>query len=314
MKARIYISFVILVSTFSLLASAATDVKLGLNWKAESEFGGFYAAQIKEFYKKHSLNVNIQEGGAGTPTVQMLAAGTIDFGIVSADELVIARSQKQPLVAVYAAFQKSPYMIMAHQSKGFKTLSDLFKSNITLSIIRGLPFANYLEKKYGFKNIKVVPYTGGVTSFLSDENFAQQGFISSEPLLALKKGVKTSTFMVSEEGFNPYVVVMAVHEKTIKEKPELVKSMVAAVREGWIEYLKNPKTTQEHIAKLNPTMDVKTQSEMFDIEKTLVDMDKKSKSALGSMSDERWQTLIDQLAELKLIKNKPKASEVFQNL
>ncbi len=293
---------------------AEVDVKLGLNWKAESEFGGFYTAQIKAFYKKHGLNVQILEGGAGTPTIQMLSAGTIDFGIVSADELVIARAQKQSLIALYAVFQKAPYMIMARASKGFKSLDDLFKAKTTLSIIKGLPFASFLENKYGFKTVKVVPYAGGITNFLSDENFAQQGFISSEPLLAEKKGVKTSTFMISDVGFNPYVVVLAAQEKTLKEKPELASAMVTAVREGWTEYLKNPKSTQEMIAKLNPTMDVKTQSEMFKVEKTLVQMEKGSKAPLGSMTESRWKTLIDQMFDLKLIKEKPKTNEIFVNL
>ena len=204
-------------------------------------------------------------------------------------------------------------MLMAHASKNFKSLDDLFNSKVTLSVVRGLPFVGFLEKKYGFKNVKVVPYAGGVASFLNDENFAQQGFISSEPLIAEKKGTKVSTFMVSSTGFNPYVVVLAVSGKTLKEKPALVKAMVAATREGWAEYLKNPKPTQELIAKLNPTMDVATQTEMLAVESKLV-KPANHKEPLGNMSEARWKTLVEQLFELKLIKQKVEASSLYRNL
>src|SRR4051794_36737259 len=61
-------------------------MKLALNWKPEPEFGGFYAAP----YSKHGLDVEVLPGGSGTPTVQMVGAGSVNFGIVSADEVILA--------------------------------------------------------------------------------------------------------------------------------------------------------------------------------------------------------------------------------
>jgi len=74
-----------------LLASCGKSVKtrLALNWKPDPQFGGFYAAP----YQKQGLDVEILPGGAGTPTVQMIGAGSAEFGIVSADELVVARAR-----------------------------------------------------------------------------------------------------------------------------------------------------------------------------------------------------------------------------
>ncbi len=54
-------------------AANADPVQLALNWKAEPQFGGFYAAQVLGLYAKNSLDVAIIEGGSGTPTIQMLA-------------------------------------------------------------------------------------------------------------------------------------------------------------------------------------------------------------------------------------------------
>ena len=59
---------------FLFSASAfAQKLQLALNWKPEPQFGGFYAAQLNGEFKKRHLDVEIIEGGSGTPTVQMLA-------------------------------------------------------------------------------------------------------------------------------------------------------------------------------------------------------------------------------------------------
>src|SRR2546429_1725795 len=54
-------------------------------------FGGFYAAQQNGAFKTHGLDVEIVAGGVGTPTVQMVGAGSVEFGVISADELIVDR-------------------------------------------------------------------------------------------------------------------------------------------------------------------------------------------------------------------------------
>ena len=58
-------------------------MQFALNWKAEPEFGGFYAAKLSGYFEKRGLNVDITEGGAGTPVVQMVANSKVPFGIAA---------------------------------------------------------------------------------------------------------------------------------------------------------------------------------------------------------------------------------------
>src|SRR5882724_4116680 len=102
----------------------ASKIRLALNWKPDPEFGGFYAAD----YSKHGLEVEILPGGAGTPTVQMIGAGSTEFGIVSGDELLIARSRGNDVVALFACFQNNPLAIMAHASRKAQSIGDVFKA------------------------------------------------------------------------------------------------------------------------------------------------------------------------------------------
>ena len=90
-------SFLKTLPAAGLLVSCGkpSKTRLALNWKPDPQFGGFYAAP----YDKYGLAVDLLPGGAGTPTVQMIGAGTADFGIVSADELIVARSKGNDVVA-----------------------------------------------------------------------------------------------------------------------------------------------------------------------------------------------------------------------
>src|SRR5580658_3624637 len=106
--------FLKIAPAVGLLAACgkSSKIRLALDWKPEPEFGGFYAAN----YQKHGLDVEILPGGAGTPTVQMVGAGSAEFGIVEADEILLARAQGNDVVALLAVFQNNPQGIMAHAS------------------------------------------------------------------------------------------------------------------------------------------------------------------------------------------------------
>ncbi len=305
-------SFLKAAPALALLTSCrkSAAIKLALNWKPEPEFGGFYSAP----YSKHGLDVRILPGGAGTPTVQMVGAGSVDFGIVSADEVVLARSHGNDVVALFAVFQDSPTGIMAHASRNLKSIGDVLKDG-TIALQSGLPFARLLERKFGFSHVKVVPSpSGDITSFLNDENFAQQCFLTSEPIAARRKGASVKVFAVSEIGYDPYATVLAVSGDSLRKDPDRAKAMVAAVREGWRAYLDDPNPANQQMNQLNPTMDPETFAEVARVQKPFIETDVTRRSGLGTMSRDRWETLIRQFKELGDISRTIPAEECFRLL
>jgi len=283
----------------------ASKIRLALNWKPDPEFGGFYAAD----FAKHGLDVEILPGGAGTPTVQMIGAGSAEFGIVAADEVLMAREKGNDVVAIFAVFQNNPMGIMAHASRKLKSIEDVLKSG-TLAIQSGLPYAKLLKKKFGFDHVKVVPSTGGdLTAFLGDENFAQQCFLMDEPLHAKRKGVEVTVFPVSDIGYNPYTTVLAVSGSMLSKSPDMAKNMVNAVREGWRTYQDNPAATNERMHTLNPTIELANYGETAAAQRGLIES-----NPLGKMTKERWDTLAAQLKDLGDITQAPPADQCFRDL
>jgi NitT/TauT family transport system substrate-binding protein len=292
-------------------ARSPRKIRLALNWKPDPQFGGFYAAP----YQAHGLDVEILPGGAGTPTIQMVGAGSAEFGVVSADELIVARSQGNDVVALFAVFQNNPQGIMVHASRKLKSLGDLLKSGGVLALQRGLPYARLLEKKYGFDKVKIVPSPGGdISSFLADKNFAQQCFIMSEPLTARRQGADVQVFPVSEEGYNPYTTVLVTSGDFLRKDPERAKSMVGAVREGWRSYLDDPEPVNQRMNQLNPSMSPDVFAEVAEAQKPLIETEETRRNGLGSMSKQRWETLIAQLSGLGDIRKPLDAGECYRTL
>lgn len=292
-----------------LSSSSFAKNKLALNWKAEPQFGGFYN------WNNNDYDTEILEGGSGTPTVQMLASGQIEFAVVSADEIILAHDRgANDIVALMAVFQTNPQGIMIHADHPAKSLIELLKSeNGTLLWQQGLPYALYLKKKLGadFK-IKTAPYLGGLTSFLKDKSISQQCFVTSEPISAQKNKAAVRTFLVAESGYNPYTTVLATRLSYFKKNPDLVKKVVLSIQQGWEKYLQSPKLAHEKIHKINAAMTEETLKESFEAQKKLIQI---PGLKLGTMKSERWKELAEQLHEIGLLKNKPqKPEEYFLNI
>ncbi len=294
-------------------AEGLTKVKLALNWVPEPEFGGFYAAQPK-LYEENGLAVEILPGGAGTPTVQMVGAGQVQFGIASADEVLIARARGVDLVALFAVYQDCPQGIMVHESRGFKKLADVFASEGTLALELGLPYGKFLKNKYNLDKVKIVPYAGGVAQFLSDPNMGQQCFIFSEPIAAKRQGAHPKVFLIAESGYNPYTAVVVTRGDYLREHRATCAAMVKAVRAGWQQYLADPAPANQVMGELNQLMDAETFALAAAAQQPLIENAYTQEHGLGVMTADRWAELGRQLVKLGVIEKAAAPGECFVDL
>jgi NitT/TauT family transport system substrate-binding protein len=293
-------------------ADGTFKTKIQLNWQPEPQFGGFYAAQQAGIYRKHGLDVEVAPGGPNITTSQMVGAGKVDFAVVSADQLVMSRRNGDDVVALFAVYQTNPQGLLTHASRGFTEIGDIFKNPGKVAMQSGLPYTTFLENKYGFDKVEIVPSPGNsLAVFQNDPNYTQQCFVTSEPLSAKKMGLDVKAFLIADAGYNPYTTVLVTRGEVWKNNPELVKKVVAAVREGWQGYLADPKATNEAMHKLNPSMDMETFAASADVQKPLIETDETKKNGLGSMTKDRWATLGKQLVELKVIDAAPAPESCF---
>jgi NitT/TauT family transport system substrate-binding protein len=312
---RLHVMILIGIAAMAQASFGAAKVSIALNWVPEPEFGGIYAAKVNGTYDKQGLDVEIKPGGPGAPTWQLVATGKVEFAVSSADEVVIARAQGADVVAIFTIYQTCPQGIMVHKSRGLKSIDEVFKSGGTLAMEVGLPYGKFLEKKYGFNNVKRTSYDGGIANFLADKNFMQQCFVFSEPVAAKRAGADPQTFLIADAGYNPYTGVIITRQDYFKSNANEVAAMVRSLREGWRAYLDDPKPANDVMGKINKAMDARTFAEAAEAQKPLIESSANQikPATLGLMTRDRWETLTQQLLELKVVEKAVAPEQCYVN-
>ncbi|HIN54467.1 MAG TPA: ABC transporter substrate-binding protein, partial [Planctomycetes bacterium] len=202
-----------------------------------------------------------------------------------------------------------PRCIMVHASSGIERLDEL--QNMTVALSAGRAFALYMQKKLSLKGVRVVGYPGSMAVFLNDKNFAQQGYVFSEPFLAEQQGGDPHVLMVSELGFNPYASLLITRSDTVDAQPQLVAAMVRASKQGWQTYLESPEKTNAAIHQQNEEMGLEILDYGATVLKDLCLPDAMPAAQLGDMTLQRWTQLRDQLAEIELVDKNLDVSKAF---
>ena len=99
----------LLAGAFALAAApalAADAVTLQLKWVAQAQFGGYYAAKEKGFYKDEDLDVTIKPGGPDIAPEQIIAGGGADVIVDWMAGALAARDKGVPLVNIAQPYAK----------------------------------------------------------------------------------------------------------------------------------------------------------------------------------------------------------------
>ena len=279
-------------------AKADDAVTIGTDWRAEAEHGGIYQALATGIYKKYHLDVTIRQGGPNLNQAQLLAAGSYDFSVQSNsfEPLNFVRIGV-PVVAVAAAFQKDPQVLIAHPGAGNDTLEAMKGKPVLISAASHENFWKFLVQRYGFTDAQIRPYNFNMTPFLADKSAIQQGYLTSEPYaIELATGEKPVTILLADQGYQSYASLIATTRATIDAKPDLVQRFVTATMEGWKSYLENdPAAANALIKKDNPEMTDAILSHAIDGLKTygMVTSGDAATQGIGAMTDARWQSFFD---------------------
>jgi NitT/TauT family transport system substrate-binding protein len=274
-------------------------VELALNWFPEAEHGGYYAALVHGYYKDAGLDVKIVPGTASSSVLQRVASNRSVFGVENADRILLAKAQDAYAIAVMAPLQKSPRAIMVHAESKFHRIADL--ADTKLAVNTGSAWMQYVRKKVPLKNVRLVPYSGNVSQFLLDENFAQQAYVFSEPFIAQQKGAHTRCLLVADTGYNPYTSVLVTNPREISERSDVVRRFVSASVHGWQTYLEHPEETNRYIHEMNPELGLDVLEFGAKALRPLCLDGLDGPASLGRMVKKRWDDLAAQMVEAEVL-------------
>lgn len=101
-----------------------TPVSIQLQWVAQSQFAGYYAAKAQGFYEDVGLDVTILEGAVEIVPQQVVAAGDAEFGVAWVPKMLASRDQGADLVNIAQIFQRSGTLQVAWADSGITSVED----------------------------------------------------------------------------------------------------------------------------------------------------------------------------------------------
>lgn len=275
--------------------------RYGTNWVAQAEHGGFYQSVADGTYAACGLDVTIVQGGPQVAGRAMMLAGRLDaFMGGNMLEPFNGLAQDVPLVAIFASFQKEPQILMTHPGVASQ-FTDL--KNLTLLIGDGgfQSFYQWMISEFGFTAEQRRPYTFNSAPFIANKDYAQQGYLSSEPFAVEKEGgFKPDIWLLADYGFDTYSTTIEVTRETYETRKDELKCFVDGTAIGWYNFLygDNAKAI-ELIQADNP--DMTDDKIAFSIEKMkeygIVDSGEALTMGIGAMTEARMTSFYERMVK-----------------
>ncbi|MFL2673322.1 MAG: ABC transporter substrate-binding protein [Dehalococcoidia bacterium] len=301
MKKIIMLS-ILVISIFSCSSeNEINKVSLALDWYPNSNHAGIFYAKDKGYFLDEDLDVEVYTPSDPSSILQTVASGRDQFGISYQPDLLLARSEGVPVVAISSIVKTPLNSIMTLKKSGISDPSKLkgktigypgipLNIGILQSILegQGLTIDDVNLVDVGFD---LVP------ALLSSRVDAVIGaFWSHESILIELEGEEVNILKFQDWGIPEYhELVLVTSEKYLYENKEIVESFVKSFRKGFEGSIESNSESMESLISAYPEVNVELETKGI---KLLVPLWIES---MNSNNMESWHKFGDWMKEKGLI-------------
>jgi diguanylate cyclase (GGDEF)-like protein len=296
---RCIIASIALLSNGLIFASnePLQQIDFQLRWHHQFQFAGYYAAVEKGFYREAGLDVKLHEAGPGITPVEEVLSGRAQYG-ESNSEILYARLQGEPVVALAAIFQHSPSVLLARDDLGIRSPHDLIGKKIMLMNARTDADFHVMFLHEGIKAdaIDIIPSSFDFEDLLSGKVTAFNSYLTNEPFILNQRGIAYSVINPNTYGIDFYSDILFTTEQELKQHPERVESFRRATLKGWRYAMENPDEiidlllTKYHVQKTRAHLKYEADAMRPLILPDLIE--------IGHMNPGRWRRMADAFIEV----------------
>jgi putative hydroxymethylpyrimidine transport system substrate-binding protein len=229
------------------------DVTLSLDFTPNAVHAPIYAAVREGYDRDHGVSIRIRPPGSAPDSLKLLASGRADVAVLDIHDLGLARERGQDFVGVGALVQRPLAAIIARGE--IRRPRDLEGRRVGVS---GLPsdpaVLRAVMEGDGGDVDKVRLVTIGfaaVPSLIEGRVDAVPAFWNAEGVVLRRRGVAIREFRVDDYGAPRYPeVVLFTTRETLRERPQVVDAVVAAVKDGTEDVLRDPESAVREIARV----------------------------------------------------------------
>jgi NitT/TauT family transport system substrate-binding protein len=251
------VSLAALLVAAPAVAQQREKVTLLLNWYLYSEHAPFFLGREKGYFAQEGIELDIQEGRGSGPTIQAVAARTVEFGYADVPTMMKVAAKGAPVVSTGVLLQVSPMSVMGLAEKNIRSPKDIVGKTVavtpgdSMSQIWPLFLKKTNVKESDFKTVagdaqtKLNAVINGqadlLLGYLMDQNMRIQD--------ATKKPVHVIRF--ADYGVNLVSSGIIAHKDTLKNKGDLVRRFMNAATRSIEDAEKNPEAAVDAMLKAN---------------------------------------------------------------
>ena len=298
-------------------AGGTEPFELALDFYVNPDHAGVYAGLENGRFEEAGLDVTPRVPSDPAAPIKLVAAGRADLAISYEPEVLIARDQGQPVIAV-AAVVPSPLTSLISLPEGkIASPSDLRGKTIATA---GIPYqeafldAILREERLDPSDVRTQNVgLGLLPAVLSGRADAMLGgFRNVEGVDLAERGLDPRVVPVDELGIPTYdELVLVANSDVVEEDPEAVRLFVAALEQGTRDAMQDPDAATDAILEAGDGLDPKLTA--AEIAATLPLLAPESKHPFGYMNPGQWDEFAAFLANEGVISKLPETDQVLTN-
>ncbi|MGB9641237.1 MAG: ABC transporter substrate-binding protein [Anaerolineales bacterium] len=223
--------------------AAVTKIRLPMGYIPNVQFAPLYAAVDLGYFRDENIAIEF-DYSYETDGVALVGANTLQFSLVSGEQVLLARAQGLPVTYVLAWWQNYPVGIVSFPDQNIKTPADLKGKKIGLPGLFGASYIGLraLLNAGGLSEADVTLDSIGynqVEALVSGQDQAVVIYVNNEPIQLKAKGYEVNVLRVAD-----YVQLasngLLTNEQTITNNPKLIERMNRAFLRGIAFVLAKP--------------------------------------------------------------------------
>jgi len=295
-----------------------TNVVLRLGWLARGYDAPYYLALARGYYDEAGLNVEIKEGQGSGPTLNLVAGGQEQFGMVDGAVLLIGAAKGIQARMVAGIMERSPAALMVHADSGIDTPKDL--AGKTAGMVPGanttLLLPSYLDAvgvPQGSLTIINTDNANKTTLFRQHRYDVTSSLLNDEVVTLQVEGENIKALSFADGGVNTISVGIVTHPDLIQSNPDLVRRFVGASLRGWEEAIKSPADAIDVLLQSYPNYKPEVATQSLTTTIPLLHTKNTEGKPLGWMAREDWQETQDLLAKAGLVQDPVSLDSLYTN-
>jgi len=261
----------LLIIVFTLISCGneqeLIDISLALDWYPNSNHAGIYYGIDNGYFEENNINVDVYTPSDPASILQTVASGRDEFGISYQPDLLLARSEGIPVVAVHSIVKTPLNSIMTLGDSGIDNPSKLKNKTIGypgIPLNIGILSSILEEQSLTIDDVNLVDVGFDlVPALLSERVDAVIGaFWSHESILIELEGREVNILKFEEWGIPKYhELVLVTSEEYLKNNEEIVEKFVDAFSRGYEKSIENNDESMEALIAAFPEVNVELETQ-----------------------------------------------------